>query len=248
SEEKGAIAQARRACEPRQQKEESRAGGRGGEPVEVDEVAVRREEALPLEGGAIEPAQERAPHRLEVSTPVPPRWAVARGLHLGEAWPFDYSWPCRRGFTTSGAISRARWSSCASVKFAMGCGTARNLYCGTPQAWAMAWPVASNTSVTMDAAGTPTFSNRIPSSTLPDEQDPQSPTPATTTSTPRLASSMISSWAGTLEFFLRHIFASAAPYSFFKISPILSSRRSELNLVFSTSPIRFPLSESGLGA
>ena len=57
----------------------------------------------------------------------------------------------------------------------------------------MACPVPSKTSVTIDAAGMPTFSNRIPSSTLPDEQDPQSPTPATTQSTPRFASSMISS-------------------------------------------------------
>jgi hypothetical protein len=44
----------------------------------------------------------------------------------------------------------------------------------------------------MDAEGTPAFSSTIPSSTLPDEQDPQSPMPATTTSTDRLASSMIS--------------------------------------------------------
>src|SRR2546428_9508337 len=69
----------------------------------------------------------------------------------------------------------------------------------------MARPVPSNTSVTIDAAGIPTFSNTIPSSTLPDEQDPQSPMPATTTSTPRFASSMISWWAGTLELCLRHI-------------------------------------------
>jgi hypothetical protein len=39
--------------------------------------------------------------------------------------------------------------------------------------------------------GTPIFSNRIPSSTLPDEHDPQSPM-ATTTSTACLASSGIS--------------------------------------------------------
>ena len=89
-------------------------------------------------------------------------------------------------------MARARASSSASVRFAIGCGTERNLYSGTPHDWAMAWPVASKTSVTMDAAGTPTFSNRIPSSTLPDEQDPQSPMPATTTSTVCLASSMIS--------------------------------------------------------
>src|SRR3989304_10634272 len=97
----------------------------------------------------------------------------------------------------------------------------------------------------MDAAGMPTFSNRIPSSTLPDEQDPQSPTPATTQATPRFASSMISSCAGTLELCLRHILYSAAPYSALRISPTFASSLSELNLVFSTRPI--PLSLGGPG-
>ena len=63
----------------------------------------------------------------------------------------------------------------------------------------MARPVASNTSVTMDAEGTRTFSSRIPSSTLPDEHDPQSPMPATMMSAVCFTSSMISAWAGTLE-------------------------------------------------
>ena len=93
----------------------------------------------------------------------------------------------------------------------MGCGMARNLYVGTPHCSAMARPVRWKTSVTIDAAGTPAFSNRIPSSTLPDEHDPQSPTPATATSQVRRTSSMISSWAGTPEFFLRHILALDAP-------------------------------------
>src|SRR6185295_10039638 len=53
----------------------------------------------------------------------------------------------------SGAIARARASSSASDRLAIGCGMDRNLYSGTPQDWAMAWPVPSNTSVTMDAAG-----------------------------------------------------------------------------------------------
>src|SRR5258705_8204677 len=97
----------------------------------------------------------------------------------------------------------------------------------------------------MDAAGRPTFSNTIPSSTLPDEQDPQSPMPATTTSTVRLASSMISACAGTPELCLRHIRVSAAPYSCFRISPIRCSSLSELYFVFSTRPMRLPLSESG---
>ena len=88
---------------------------------------------------------------------------------------------------------------------------ARNLYVGTPHCSAIARPVRVKTSVTIDAAGTPAFSNIIPSSTLPDEHDPQSPTPATTTSQVCCTSAMISSWAGTLAFFLRHIRALAAP-------------------------------------
>jgi hypothetical protein len=55
----------------------------------------------------------------------------------------------------------------------------------------MASPVSTNKSVTMDAAGTPSFSNRIPSSTLPELQDPQSPTPAIATSAVVLNSSMV---------------------------------------------------------
>jgi hypothetical protein len=57
----------------------------------------------------------------------------------------------------------------------------------------MARAVFSKTSVTIEAAGTAFFSSTIPSSTLPDEQDPQSPTPATTTSQPFRISTMISS-------------------------------------------------------
>ena len=56
----------------------------------------------------------------------------------------------------------------------------------------MARPVVSKTSVTTLAEGTPSFSKRIPSSTLPDEHDPQSPIPATITSQEALSSSRIS--------------------------------------------------------
>jgi hypothetical protein len=57
----------------------------------------------------------------------------------------------------------------------------------------MARPVSSNTSVTIEAEGTPAFSSTIPSSTLPDEQDPQSPIPATITSQVARSSWTISS-------------------------------------------------------
>src|SRR2546426_101906 len=102
----------------------------------------------------------------------------------------------------------------------------------------MARPVISNTSVTIDAEGTPAFSRRIPSSTLPDEQDPQSPTPATTTSQVFRTSSMISACAGTLALCFRNIRAEAAPYSLTRMSPIFWRSLSELNLVFSMSAMR----------
>jgi hypothetical protein len=87
----------------------------------------------------------------------------------------------------------------------------RNRYVGTPHCSAIARPVSSKTSVTIDAEGTPAFSSTIPSSTLPDEQDPQSPMPATIASQVARSSATISSWAGTLAFFFRHMRASAAP-------------------------------------
>ena len=51
-----------------------------------------------------------------------------------------------------------------------------------PQLVAMASPVARKGSVTTAMAGTPARSKRIASSTLLDEQDPQSPMPETTRS------------------------------------------------------------------
>jgi hypothetical protein len=63
----------------------------------------------------------------------------------------------------------------------------------------MARPVAMKTSVMIEAEGMPCCSSRIPSSTLPDEHDPQSPMPATMMSAVCFTSSMISAWAGTLE-------------------------------------------------
>src|SRR5207244_12984521 len=104
-----------------------------GQAGEVDQVDVRRAQALPPERGERGPTEERAPEGLKVRPPEPPRGVVVggRGLHLGRpglgALRRGYSWPWRSSFTISGAISLARCSSCASVRFAMGCGRARNL-------------------------------------------------------------------------------------------------------------------------
>ena len=74
----------------------------------------------------------------------------------------------------------------------MGWGIAMNLKSGRPHVRAIAAPVALNTSVMIDADGMPCCSNTMLSRTLPDEHDPQSPTPATTMSQLALYSSMIS--------------------------------------------------------
>ena len=62
-------------------------------------------------------AEERAPDGLHVRVPAPPG-----GPERGR-----YSWPFSRSFATSGAIARARLSSSASVRLAIGCGIIRNL-------------------------------------------------------------------------------------------------------------------------
>ena len=74
-------------------------------------------------------------------------------------------------------------------------------------------PVTSNKSVTIATEGTPAFSSTMPSSTLPDEQEPQSPMPATMRSQVARSSAMIAPSAGTLEFCFRHMRVSATPNS-----------------------------------
>ena len=64
----------------------------------------------------------------------------------------------------------------------MGCGMARKLIVGLAPLLGHGPAGGLKTSVTIDAEGMPCFSSRIPSSTLPDEHDPQSPMPATMTS------------------------------------------------------------------
>ena len=54
-------------------------------------------------------------------------------------------------------------------------------------------------SVTIDTAGTPAFSSKIPSSTLPELQDPQSPIPATTKSASPFNAAMASLFTLWLE-------------------------------------------------
>ncbi len=87
----------------------------------------------------------------------------------------------------------------------------RNRYSGTPQSAAISFPVETNESVTIDTAGTPAFSSKIPSSTLPELQDPQSPTPAMTKSALVLNSLTAASSTAWLADFLRFIITISMP-------------------------------------
>src|SRR6185369_1305703 len=99
------------------QDQQQRRAGRPAEPVDVDEVTVRSVEALAPDAPEALPPRHR-PECLDVAVAAPPRGRVGRaGV---------YSWPVSSSFTISGTISRARRSSSTSVRFAMGCGMARN--------------------------------------------------------------------------------------------------------------------------
>src|SRR5262245_2509555 len=228
------VVRLRRALQSMEDENERRTGRRPVGPVEIDEVTVAGGDPLPPRLDTVA-AEERTPDGLRVRVPAPPR-GPERGL---------YAWPWRSSLTISGTISRARRSSSASVRLAIGCAIIRNLYVGTPHCSAMARAVFSKTSVTIDAEGTAFFSSTIPSSTLPDEQDPQSPTPATMASNPLRSSTMISSCAGTDALCFLNMRVSATPYSALRIAPILSSSRSELNFVLSIRPTRLPSSDAG---
>src|SRR5262249_23127137 len=131
------------ACETVQDQQQRRVRCRGRvEPVQVDEVTVGRDD--PLAPGARRlSARERAPHGLCVAVAQPPRGAKR------------YSCPVSSSFTICGAISRARRSSSASERLAIGWGIAKNLYDVSPHCSAIARPVFSNTSVTIEAEGIP---------------------------------------------------------------------------------------------
>ena len=75
----------------------------------------------------------------------------------------------------------------------------------SPHERAIAWPVRMNTSVMIDAEGTPFCSNTMLSSTLPELHDPQSPTPATTMSQADLNSATISGDGGMPALRLRRM-------------------------------------------
>jgi hypothetical protein len=94
--------------------------------------------------------------------------------------------------TTAGAASSAQVRSFSGPWTEIGWGTSTNGNSGYPWLAAMPRPDAAKGSVRMTAAGSPACSSKIPSSKLPDEQEPQSPIPAITKSHPDLSSATIS--------------------------------------------------------
>ena len=110
------VVGARRAFEAVEHQHERRVGAGRVSPVEIDEVTVGGGDPLPPPPDPVT-AEERAPDSLDVRVPAPP----------GRPERGRYSWPFSRSFATSGAISRARLSSSASLRFAIGCGIIRNL-------------------------------------------------------------------------------------------------------------------------
>ncbi len=99
----------------------------------------------------------------------------------------------------------------------------------------------------MAIAGTPARSKRIASSTLLDEQDPHSPMPETTKSLCALSVAIAASSTSWLGERLRTMRATVMPWRQARRSARCSSSVSELNLVFSTSPMRRSSSRSGPG-
>ena len=82
----------------------------------------------------------------------------------------------------SGAACMALCRSASGSRLPRGCGRTTNGYPGMPRMLDIALPLEINGSVHITAVGIPRFSRVIPSCTLHDEQEPQSPDEVITTS------------------------------------------------------------------
>lgn len=90
--------------------------------------------------------------------------------------------PFKRISAIRGANSSARFFNTSWSRLPKGCSVTAKGYSGIPPSLAMATPLVTKGSVQITAAGIPLFSNSIPSCTLHDEHDPQSPDAVITTS------------------------------------------------------------------
>src|SRR5215469_16425205 len=100
----------------------------------------------------------------------------------------------------------------------------------------------------MTTAGTPACSSSMPSATADALQDPQSPTPTTTTSHCAVSCAMVS--AGAVSTMLGFFVASTGttPYCRASSAPTSARNCSALRLVFASSPSRRPDRDSGRSA
>src|SRR5688500_13062734 len=112
----------------------------------------------------------------------------------------------------------------------------------------MARPVFRNGAVTMATAGTPCCSIRMASSTLLDEQDPQSPTPEITRSASRLRAAIAFASISWLGERLTSRMVTRVPCRAASRSATFSRIAAALILRLSTSPRRRPCRLAGRGA
>ena len=114
--------------------------------------------------------------------------------------------------STSGIRASARSRHSSSERLDNGWGATAYSYSGTPIMRVMALAVLLKTWVMMDAVGRPKRSISMPSCTLHELHDPQSPTPVMSTSTPFSISSMTSGLVGSEAECLLNIRTSFSPY------------------------------------
>src|SRR5262249_3397496 len=110
------------------------------------------------------------------------------------------------------AMASARAATSADPRLPTGCGITATGYPGMPARRAIASAVATNGSVMTTAAGSPRLLHEMASSTLPDEQEPQSPTAVTTTAQRLASTSASSSATGALALVLATRTTSAMPW------------------------------------
>ncbi|MEE2884216.1 MAG: hypothetical protein VX701_00775 [Chloroflexota bacterium] len=149
---------------------------------------------------------------------------------------------------TPGAAITARSRSEVLSRLPNGCGTTTNGNSGIPPSDDIALALDTNGSVHITAVGMPSFSRVMPSCTLHDEQEPQSPEAVITTSHSILILFRMSSGHG-LEAFLLSIENDFIPgATSFSTSNTNVKRLSELGLLLDKSPTTLPSSDSGLCA
>jgi len=116
-----------------------------------------------------------------------------------------------------------------------------------PPIFDIALPLDINGSVHITAVGTPIFSRVIPSCTLHDEHEPQSPDAVITTSHCSTSSLNISSGQGRDAFPLFRLMVALNSYRSDSMSWTISNNSSALSLLLQSRPTTVPSRLFGLG-